>query len=290
MNRKGQESDSRTAVLVAIVAFVVIAVVFVFLFNQGGAIKKWFSFLPGFNESQPFREEIRYVRYNILEGKIEYHSGVEWVDFNAGDKIKLGEKEFYGAEVYDALTEFYRSTKTESDEIILDSADPLRASLLGIMGNEHGSISPKDYGNFLLLKVFNIQQVEGERGCWLCQYGEAGDYHISVASGRDGEKNRIAFGMIVYRVDDEELYFVENEENSVALQNSRMSITSATSGLRDKIEKEIVQSRHEDLEKIPVKIPQMGGSEYCIDVREDRYVIADLTKSVRDGEECSLTK
>ena len=82
MNRKGQESDSRTAILVAIVAFVVIAVVFIFLFNQGGAIKKWFGFLPGFNESHPDKEKTGYVRYNILGGKMEYFSGTKWIDFN----------------------------------------------------------------------------------------------------------------------------------------------------------------------------------------------------------------
>ncbi len=241
----------------------------------------FFDFLPNFNVTKDPQKDIEIVRYEILNGKIEYYDGINWFEFNEDERI-LGSKILNIIELEKNLNSYwlgwegsYESTGIPYSEIFSER------------GLRERSIKTKSGVYNLGIKGFvyngDFYSGKGEQFVRFSVEGRPTVYRLSLRNELYSEKEN--YNPNVKNV-DRQLYrlFVDDElEGSLTPQKDK--------DLYEQFGMPIIEWRDEII-KVPISInykDEKSGSEqrgyYCVKKIMD-YIVVDLSKSVGRNEVC----
>lgn len=125
-NKKGQGMEM-SKILTLIIAVLVLILVSVLIF-KGGAIAKFFDFLPTFGGQGEKVEGVEVLRYDIASGKVEYFDGAKGIEFS-GKTVELGNKKINYSGVQNNFYDYYFDIGRRGNSIYNLPAKPYYAQL-----------------------------------------------------------------------------------------------------------------------------------------------------------------
>ncbi|MBI2632233.1 hypothetical protein HYW75_04470 [Candidatus Pacearchaeota archaeon] len=112
--KKGEMS--LPVILSMIVAIFVLVLVGIFIYDVGtGKAIPFAKYLPDFMTKKDKVEGMEILRYQIIEDKVQYYDGTNWLDFKDG-KVELEEKILTQSEVTEDFIKYYFYNKRENND------------------------------------------------------------------------------------------------------------------------------------------------------------------------------
>mgnify|MGYP000386200029 CR=1 FL=1 len=279
MIHKRGDISVRNIIYVVIAGFVLVIVFSSFsgLFGKEINLLKW---LPDFGENEVDIEDIVFLRYDLVDVKVEYYDGNDWVELKNSESVKLGGDEFNGKNVKDDFEEFYY----ERDNIgeIIEVGRSL-GFLLGVskIQNDHSLELTEEYKgvntDFVDVRIVDFFSP----GSSSEKEGNNGDVraHVIRRGAREGSDGTVIYFLLRNNNDLEMQYLVDSEEGFVekVLSFNEFSILFQLS-------KGMIDWRDSVFEK-PIFI---GGKVYfCAEFKDNGYIRVNLDgKEKSKGDKC----
>ncbi|MCX8158935.1 MAG: hypothetical protein N3D20_01440 [Candidatus Pacearchaeota archaeon] len=108
MNKKGDEAEPRTGIIVAIIAAFVLVIVILGVVNYWPEITSLFRFLPDFNQTtiKTESDELK-VKFEIRTQNVFYYDGFEWIKLDDGSEVEVGEFKIKVSEIKNKFIKHY---------------------------------------------------------------------------------------------------------------------------------------------------------------------------------------
>ena len=293
--KKGEISIQQ--IVVAIIALVVLLVVFSSTGILFGREINIFKLLPNFGADNKTVENVEIFRYDISNGNVMYYDGTSWSEFSG--EIRAGDKKVNYSELKKNFENQYYG-KRENDIMEIEQGLFLISVLTSVNSHNNNIIeidkNLEDTSKFLgalnlkIYEVYTLEEIASgynkdlgfsfeKAGSFRCEKCKIGDMRFQLMNRDMSRGSPISF---VLNLDDSVgLYYSDEEQFSkIVIKGDLLTrIFNHMKNWRDGVLKKPIGVNY--------MLDDSGVYQYfCGELRDKRYIIIDLSKGVDSDAKC----